>query len=237
LLFPANRLSDRAKHSQWERGGGRARERFALMIALNAGKLIFALGLLDRPKTPEEMGISFGQFLHVAASRRHLGDKFEAARYWQAPVTAFPATETLRSGSSAPVLLVADLLHPVDRLAVEPFLDGDAAHRRGRRRAGRGFRSVIPVTPSYGGLCFNAPVRWTAAGEGGGFGDAAMSRNLGSPNLYDESLIDDRNERPLAIAFATIVLVWMLAFGIVSVSAHIGVQSHHMAESAALIEK
>ena len=68
----------------------------------------------------------------------------------------------LRSRSSAPVLLVADLLHPVDRLAVEPLLDGDVAHRRGRRRAGRGFRSVISVTPSYGELCFNLTMRWTA---------------------------------------------------------------------------
>jgi hypothetical protein len=73
--------------------------------------------------------------------------------------------------------------------------------------------------------------------SGGGFGDAAMSRNPGSSGLYDQSLIDDRNERPLTIAFATIVMVWMLAFGIVSVSAQIGVQSHHMAESAASIEK
>jgi hypothetical protein len=72
---------------------------------------------------------------------------------------------------------------------------------------------------------------------GGGFGDAAMSRNLGSSGLYDESLIDDRNARPLTIAFATIVMVWMLAFGIVSVSAQIGAQSHDMAESAASIEK
>ena len=73
--------------------------------------------------------------------------------------------------------------------------------------------------------------------NGGGFGDAAMSRNLGSSGLYDESLIDDRNERPLTIAFATIVMVWMLAFGIVSVSAQIGAQSHHMAESATSIAK
>jgi hypothetical protein len=64
-----------------------------------------------------------------------------------------------------------------------------------------------------------------------------MSRNLGSSGLYDESLIDGRNERPLTIAFATIVMVWMLAFGIVSVSAQIGVQSHHVAESAVSIEK
>jgi hypothetical protein len=80
---------------------------------------------------------------------------------------------------------------------------------------------------------------WIAAGSrnGGGHGDAAMSRNLESSGLYDKSLIDDRNARPLTIAFATIVMVWMLAFGIVSVSAQIGAQSHHMAESAASIAK
>ena len=60
-----------------------------------------------------------------------------------------------------------------------------------------------------------------------------MSRNLGSSGLYDESMIDDRNARPLTVAFATIVVVWMLAFGIVSVSAQLGAQSHHMAASAA----
>ena len=62
-------------------------------------------------------------------------------------------------------------------------------------------------------------------------------RNLRSNGLYDERMIDDRNARPLTIAFATIVMVWMLAFGIVSVSAQIGAQSHHVAESAASIEK
>jgi hypothetical protein len=62
-----------------------------------------------------------------------------------------------------------------------------------------------------------------------------MSRNLGGSGLYDESLIDDRNERPLTIAFATIVMVWMLAFGIVSVSAQLDAQSHHIAASAASI--
>ena len=62
-----------------------------------------------------------------------------------------------------------------------------------------------------------------------------MSRNLGNPGLYDEGMIDHRNARPLTIAFATIVMVWMLAFGIVS--AQIGAQSHHVADSAASIEK
>src|SRR5690348_11289638 len=33
------------------------------------------------------------------------------------------------------VLRVADVLHPVDDLAVERFLDGDVGHRRGRRGA------------------------------------------------------------------------------------------------------
>ena len=45
-----------------------------------------------------------------------------------------------------------------------------------------------------------------------------MSRILNSVGLYDEGAIDDRNARPLTIAFATIVMVWMLAFGLVFVS-------------------
>jgi len=64
-----------------------------------------------------------------------------------------------------------------------------------------------------------------------------MSRNLDSSGLYNGSVIDHRNERPLMIAFATIVMVWMLAFGLVSVSAHIGAPSHHMAASAGSIER
>jgi hypothetical protein len=71
--------------------------------------------------------------------------------------------------------------------------------------------------------------------NGDGHGDAAMLRNLGSNGLYDERMIDDRNARPLTIAFATIVMVWMLAFGIVSVSAQVGARSHHMADSAGSI--
>lgn len=62
-----------------------------------------------------------------------------------------------------------------------------------------------------------------------------MSRNLDSSGLYDEGVIDDRNQRPLTIALATIVVVWMVVFGLVSVSVHIGAlspQSHHVAQSA-----
>lgn len=64
-----------------------------------------------------------------------------------------------------------------------------------------------------------------------------MSRNLGNPGFYDASAIDARNARPLTIAFATIVMVWMAAFGMVFVSAQIGAQSHHMAAGAASIDK
>ena len=60
-----------------------------------------------------------------------------------------------------------------------------------------------------------------------------MLRNLGSSGLYDDSVIDDRNQVPLTIGLATIVMVWMLAFGLVSVSAHIGAQSHHLAGGSA----
>ena len=62
-----------------------------------------------------------------------------------------------------------------------------------------------------------------------------MLRNPGSNGLYDERVIDDRNARPLTIAFATIVMVWMLAFGIVSVSAQFGALSHHMTDGAGSI--
>ena len=58
-----------------------------------------------------------------------------------------------------------------------------------------------------------------------------MFRNLVDSGLYDASVIDDRNQRPLMIAFVTIVMMWM-ALGIVSVSAR---QCHHMGESAASI--
>jgi hypothetical protein len=71
-------------------------------------------------------------------------------------------------------------------------------------------------------------------GESGGrYGDATMSRIFKNSSFYDESLIDHRNERPLVIAFATIILVWMLAFGLVSVSGQLHAQSSHFADGCA----
>ncbi len=64
-----------------------------------------------------------------------------------------------------------------------------------------------------------------------------MSRSLGNPGLYDEGMIDERNARPLTIAFTTILMVWMLAFGMVSVSGRFGAHSHHTGESAAATQR
>jgi hypothetical protein len=60
-----------------------------------------------------------------------------------------------------------------------------------------------------------------------------MSRILANSGFYDEGLIDHRNTRPLAVAFATILLVWTLAFGLVSVSAQLHAQSSHFADGCA----
>src|SRR5882724_524876 len=53
-------------------------------------------------------------------------------------IVASPFSEN-RSARSGPngvgILRVADLLHPIDRTAVECFLNGDMAHRRGAGRA------------------------------------------------------------------------------------------------------
>jgi hypothetical protein len=60
-----------------------------------------------------------------------------------------------------------------------------------------------------------------------------MSQHLANSGLYDEGLIDRRNVRPLTIAFATIVTVWMLAFGLVSMSGQLSAQSGNLAHGCA----
>ncbi len=51
-----------------------------------------------------------------------------------------------------------------------------------------------------------------------------MSRNITNSGLYDSNMIDGRNERPLTIAFATIVTMWLLGFGLVFVSTHLSAE-------------
>ena len=60
-----------------------------------------------------------------------------------------------------------------------------------------------------------------------------MSQHLANSGLYDEGLIDHRNARPLTIAFAAIVTVSMLAFGLVSVSGELNAQSRNLANDCA----
>ena len=62
-----------------------------------------------------------------------------------------------------------------------------------------------------------------------------MSRNLTNSGLYDVNVIDDRNHRPLTIAFATIVTMWLLGFGLVFVSTHLNAGSGQIPQSAAPI--
>jgi hypothetical protein len=80
-------------------------------------------------------------------------------------------------------------------------------------------------------------MRWSAKQDknGGLQGEATMSQNITNSGLYDVNMIDDRNERPLTIAFATIVTMWLLGFGLVFVSTHVNAESGQMAQSAAPI--
>jgi hypothetical protein len=57
-----------------------------------------------------------------------------------------------------------------------------------------------------------------------------MSRNLANSEFYDQGLIDHRNERPLAVACATILVVWTLAFGLVSASGRLNAQPRSFAD-------
>ena len=54
---------------------------------------------------------------------------------------------------------------------------------------------------------------------------------------WDESLIDDRNERPLTIGFATIVAVWALAFALTFASWHFGAHQMQPAQNPMAITR
>jgi hypothetical protein len=47
-----------------------------------------------------------------------------------------------------------------------------------------------------------------------------MFSNLSQSSPFDGILIDDRNERPLTVALATIFAVWSLAFALTFASGH-----------------
>ena len=52
-----------------------------------------------------------------------------------------------------------------------------------------------------------------------------MFSNLRQSSPFDGILIDDRNERPLTVALATILVVWSLAFALTFTSGHTGANS------------
>jgi hypothetical protein len=52
-----------------------------------------------------------------------------------------------------------------------------------------------------------------------------MFCNLRQSSPFDGILIDDRNERPLTVALATILVVWSLAFALTFASGHTGANS------------
>jgi hypothetical protein len=52
-----------------------------------------------------------------------------------------------------------------------------------------------------------------------------MFSNLRQSSSFDGILIDDRNERPLTVALATILVGWSLAFALTFASGHAGANS------------
>ena len=62
-----------------------------------------------------------------------------------------------------------------------------------------------------------------------------MSGILKHSGALDESLVDDRNERPLTIALATIVVVWSMAFALTLASGHVGSGVHSPGNPAAVM--
>ena len=54
-------------------------------------------------------------------------------------------------------------------------------------------------------------------------------------NSFNGILIDERNERPLTIALATIVMVWSMAFALTFASGHLSARSALSFDSAAAV--
>ena len=62
-----------------------------------------------------------------------------------------------------------------------------------------------------------------------------MFGNVRQSSPFDGILIDNRNERPLTVALATIIMVWSLAFALTFASAHTGANSASWPSGAAAI--
>ena len=62
-----------------------------------------------------------------------------------------------------------------------------------------------------------------------------MFSNLRQSSPFDGILIDDRNERPLTVALATIITVWSFAFALTFASGHTGANSASWLSGAAAV--
>jgi hypothetical protein len=62
-----------------------------------------------------------------------------------------------------------------------------------------------------------------------------MSNNLRQSSPFDGMLMDDRNERPLTVALATILVVWSLAFALTWPSGHTGANPASWLSGAAAV--
>ncbi len=87
-------------------------------------------------------------------------------------------------------------------------------------------------------MCSNLFIRETRVrnwGVAGFRGDAAMFGIMKPSWPWDDGLIDDRNARPLTIAFAAIVAIWALAFALTLASWRFGAHEVQPAQSPAAI--
>ena len=62
-----------------------------------------------------------------------------------------------------------------------------------------------------------------------------MFGNVRQSSPFDGVLIDERNERPLTIAFATIVVVWSIVFALTFASGHASASSMNLASGTAAL--
>jgi hypothetical protein len=62
-----------------------------------------------------------------------------------------------------------------------------------------------------------------------------MFGNVRQSSPFDGILIDDRNERPLTVALATIIMVWSFAFALTFASGHTGANSASWLRGAAAV--
>jgi hypothetical protein len=62
-----------------------------------------------------------------------------------------------------------------------------------------------------------------------------MFNTVRQSSSFDGIVIDHRNERPLTIALATIIMVWLVAFALTFASGHAGLNSASWLGGAAAV--